>query len=671
MDTPQAFPYLSAFQRNLGWLTEWEQLALREKTVAIAGMGGVGGVYLLTLARLGIGGFRIADPDRFELANFNRQAGATLANIGRPKAEAMAEMAREINPELRIACYGAGIRPENLDSFLDGADLFIDGFDFFEMEMRRRTFARCAELRIPAITAAPIGMGVGFLAFAPDGMGFERYFRLEGQPLPEQYLRFLMGVAPRGLHRRYLVDPGRVDIAGRKGPSTAAACQLCAGVTATAVVQVLLGRGALRPAPVHHHFDAYLGRLVQTRLRWGNAGPVQRLKLAVARRFYAEAARSGRTAPSVASPRTPIEEILTLARWAPSGDNAQPWRFEVIDESSVAVRLHPGSAGDVYDYRGGEPTLLSLGAMLETMRIAATGWSRRMEWRLVSEAPFRVLVRFERSDDLRPDPMLAMITLRRVDRRPFRLRPLAAAARRDLEASLGGRLRLRWHATPLERWRFGRLNAAATGIRLRSPECFEVHRRVIDWQNDQSPAGIPARAIGLSAPTRRLMAWAMRDPARWRMMNRLGAPLSAAVELDLVPALRSAAFFTLAWPERRAREGGTASLLAAGAAVQSLWLTAARLGLGFQPTLSPLIFTWYGQERIPFSADPAVMRRAERLARQTQQVLGAPPEDFVFMGRLGYRLDSSVVRSGRLPLADLLVGDGAAVPAPARAEAVD
>ncbi len=39
-------------------------------------MGGVGGVHLMTLARLGIGKFTIADPDTFELANFNRQYGA-------------------------------------------------------------------------------------------------------------------------------------------------------------------------------------------------------------------------------------------------------------------------------------------------------------------------------------------------------------------------------------------------------------------------------------------------------------------------------------------------------------------------------------------------------------------------------------------------------------------
>ncbi len=285
-DVTGSFPYDLAFARNLGWLTEWEQQALRAKRVAIAGLGGVGGLHLLTLARFGVGAFTVADLDRFEVANFNRQFGATMDTVGRSKAEVLEEMARDINPELHIRRFDTGVSPESLDAFLDGADLFVDGLDFFVLDIRRRVFARCAERRIPALTAAPIGMGVGFLAFVPGGMSFEQYFRLDGQPEAEQFMRFLLGLAPRGLHRRYLVDPTRVDLAGRRGPSTVAGCELCAGVAGAAAVKLLLGRGGLRPAPFHHQFDAYRGRLAVTRLGAGNAGPVQRLKLAVARRVF-------------------------------------------------------------------------------------------------------------------------------------------------------------------------------------------------------------------------------------------------------------------------------------------------------------------------------------------------------------------------------------------------
>ncbi len=183
----EVFPYDLAFDRNLGLLTDWEQLALRAKRVAIAGLGGVGGSDLLTLARLGIGAFTIADFDRFEFVNFNRQIGAAVQTVGHAKTAVLEEMARAINPELRIRRLDGGVTTAAIDDFLSGADLFVDGFDFFELGVRRQVFARCAEMGIPAITAAPIGMGVGFIAFLPNSMSFERYFRLDGRSEPEQY----------------------------------------------------------------------------------------------------------------------------------------------------------------------------------------------------------------------------------------------------------------------------------------------------------------------------------------------------------------------------------------------------------------------------------------------------------------------------------------------------
>lgn len=246
------FSYEEAFSRNLGWLTQWEQQALRFKRVAIAGMGGVGGFHLLTLARFGIGCFNIADCDKFELVNFNRQVGATLASIGRPKVEVMAEMARDINPELRIACFESGLTEANLDEFLAGMDLCIDGLDFFVLDIRRQLNARCRELGVPVINAAPLGMGTAFLIFAPGGMSFEDWFRLDGLSEEQQYISYLVGMAPSALHRGYLVDPSRVDLRGHRGPSTVAGCELCASVASVEAIKIMLGRGPVRAVPYYH-----------------------------------------------------------------------------------------------------------------------------------------------------------------------------------------------------------------------------------------------------------------------------------------------------------------------------------------------------------------------------------------------------------------------------------
>lgn len=278
------FDYATAFSRNIGWITESQQQALRGKRVAIAGMGGVGGFHLLTLARLGVGKFCIADLDDFELANFNRQAGAGMATLGHPKVEVLAEMARDINPGMDIRVFPQGVAAENLAEFFADADLYVDGLDFFAFEAREQVFAYCATHRIPAVTVAPLGMSAALLNFLPGGMSFEAYFGLAGRPPLEKAVRFLVGLAPALLHRSYLADRSRVDLKAGKGPSTVMACQLCAGVAATEALKILLGRGKVWAAPHGIQFDAYRNKLAHTWRPGGNRNPINRLAIALARR---------------------------------------------------------------------------------------------------------------------------------------------------------------------------------------------------------------------------------------------------------------------------------------------------------------------------------------------------------------------------------------------------
>lgn len=280
----QPFNYDEAFSRNIGWLTRQEQDLLRHKRVAIAGLGGVGGVHLLTLCRLGIGKFHLADFDTFDLANFNRQAGATVSTLGQNKLDVMFRQARDINPELEIKGFSEGVTADNLGAFLDGVDLYLDGLDFFAFEARQKVFSMCAAKGIPAVTAAPLGMGVAVLNFLPGGMNFDDYFRLNDGAAAEKPVRFLMGLAPARLQMGYLADPNMVDLANRKGPSTIMACQLCAGAASTEALKILLGRGPVRTAPRGYHFDAYRNKLALTWRPRGNRNPLQRLFIALAKR---------------------------------------------------------------------------------------------------------------------------------------------------------------------------------------------------------------------------------------------------------------------------------------------------------------------------------------------------------------------------------------------------
>ncbi len=279
------FDYNEAFSRNIGWVTEDEQTVLQSKRIAIAGMGGVGGSHLLTLTRLGIGKFNIADFDTFELANFNRQAGASIPTISQEKSATMKNLAQAINPELDIKRFEHGVTVDNLDNFLDGVDLYIDGLDFFVLDIRQKVFARCDELGIPAITAAPLGMGTALLTFLPGKMSFEQYFRLQGHDPMEQQIRFLVGLSPSFLHQPYLVDKSRVNFVDQKGPSTPMACELCAGATATEALKILLGRGKVQCAPWGYQFDAFRNKFKKTWRPGGNENIIQKIAIYIARKM--------------------------------------------------------------------------------------------------------------------------------------------------------------------------------------------------------------------------------------------------------------------------------------------------------------------------------------------------------------------------------------------------
>ena len=649
------FRYEEAFSRNVGWVSEAEQQLLRHKRVAIAGLGGVGGSHLLTLARLGIGAFHIADHDHFELANFNRQAGASLSAIGRPKVEVLREMALDINPELDIRSFDEGVTAANLHDFLDGVDLYLDGLDFFAVEARRMLFAACAEHEIPAVTAAPLGMGTAVLNFLPGGMSFETYFRLEGREEDEQLLRFLLGLAPAGLHRAYLVEPSTVDLAAHRGPSTPMACELCAGVAGVQVLKILLRRGGVLAAPWGLQFDAYRNRMRRTWRPGGNANPLQRLALIVARhqlRAFREMGvqSSGTgTMPGASLP----ERVLELARWAPSGDNTQPWRFEIQGEDRILVQGRDTREDCIYD-RQGHASQLSLGMLLETMDIAASGEGRSaVAVRRADTAEERPVfdVRLEEAPLREASPLLPCIRLRTVQRKPFSRRPLRAREKERLAASLPDGYEVLW-LEGRQRLEMARLLALNGKLRLTLPEAFPTHASVIEWKARTSETRIPDEAVGLDPVALRLMRWAMQSRERVAFLNRyLAGTLLPRLELDFLPALGCAGHFVILAPQA---PEGIDDYVAAGRAVQRFWLTATHLGLLVQPEMTPLIFSEYLRNGVEFTGHRPSRELAARVVSRLGRLLG---EDrlgrALFMGRIGEGR-MPVARSLRLPLGRLI-----------------
>jgi nitroreductase len=350
-----------------------------------------------------------------------------------------------------------------------------------------------------------------------------------------------------------------------------------------------------------------------------------------------------------------LERILDAARWAPSGDNAQPWSFEIKGENDVMVSIHR-ERGNVYEYRDGEPTVISAGTLLENIAIAAPAFGRAASWTYTGSdaGAHRIAVHLAPGPTAR-DPLLAEIPKRSVDRRPYRMRPLPSEVRAVLSEAAGPDMAVEWHESLTARRRIASLTNQATDIRLRIPEAYDVHRRIVDWDRLESPTGIPARALGLDAMTLKIMRWSMAEWKRTDFGNRMGSTVFAGLQMDVLPGICSAAYFAFR-PRAGVARGAEriAQLLRAGQSVQRLWLTASQLGLAMQPCQAVLAFTHYGAAGEAFTNRARERASAERLARNAEKIL-ARPEELVFLARIGFagaRVQRS--RSTRKELASLI-----------------
>jgi nitroreductase len=351
---------------------------------------------------------------------------------------------------------------------------------------------------------------------------------------------------------------------------------------------------------------------------------------------------------------TPIEEILDLARWAPSGDNSQPWRFEIVAADHVVVHAFDTRRHCVYDLEG-RASQLAVGALLETIRIAATLHGATVRIVRRADAPEEqplIDVWLERVAGVSADPLAAFIRDRSVQRKPFSTAPLASDARRRLEDAVGPGFRVVWFEGWSQRLRMAWLATRSAKIRLTTPEAYAVHRDIIEWGARYSEDKVPDQALGADPLTVRSMRWALTSWPRVRTMNRyFGGTLLPRLQLDFLPGLRCAAHFALLADEPATDVDG---YLAAGAAVQRFWLACTALGLQLQPQYTPLVFADYARRQVPFTRVVAARERATAVAQLLDRRLGptAAPRA-VFLGRVG-RGTAPHARSLRLPLDRLL-----------------
>lgn len=334
--------------------------------------------------------------------------------------------------------------------------------------------------------------------------------------------------------------------------------------------------------------------------------------------------------------RDTITHILDLARWAPSGDNTQPWRFEIVNDQVIRVHGHDTRDHILYDYDG-HPSHIAHGALLETIRIAATGFGVSARWTLPSEGEHRhpvYNVHLAQDPTIAREPLFDCIETRTVQRRPMKTTPLTSTQRQVLVDAVGKSFTIQLFESWAERRQVAALLWHSAKIRLTCPEAYPVHKEIIEWGARYSKDRIPEQAVGVDPGTARLMQWVMQSWARVEFFNRyLLGTVAPRIQLDWLPGLFCAAH-VLIQAKRPPTE--LVDWVQLGVTVQRVWLTATQQGLHLQPQMTPVIFRWYARAGRGFSKTPVLFEQALEVSDRFERLAGVTPEaQFGFFARVG------------------------------------
>lgn len=119
-------------QMILPQVGEKGQKKLKQAKVFVAGAGGLGSPALMYLAAAGVGTIGIADGDKVEITNLQRQCIHDTASVGETKIQSAKSKLERLNPNVDIRIYNEFLTPENIESIIDDYDFVIDGVDNFE-----------------------------------------------------------------------------------------------------------------------------------------------------------------------------------------------------------------------------------------------------------------------------------------------------------------------------------------------------------------------------------------------------------------------------------------------------------------------------------------------------------------------------------------------------------
>lgn len=205
------------YLRNLGTVGLDGQARLLRTTVAVVGLGGLGGYVTEALARVGVGHLVVIDGDVFEEHNLNRQILSRESLLGQPKAEVARRRVDAINKAVEVTAHVEMLSAENLPRLLEGAEVVVDALDNLPLRLVLQEGAQ--SLGLPLVHGSIAGFLGQVMTIFPGDAGLRGLYG-DLADLPEHGLETELGTPPAT-------------------PMAVAAWE------AQEVVKILLGRGAV------------------------------------------------------------------------------------------------------------------------------------------------------------------------------------------------------------------------------------------------------------------------------------------------------------------------------------------------------------------------------------------------------------------------------------------
>lgn len=155
---------MERFSRSMLVLPENSINTLKNKKVAIFGIGGVGSFTLETLARTGIENFVIVDNDTVSISNINRQIIATTSTIDKYKVDVAKDRLFDINPNINVQTYNTFVTKDNINDFnYREFDYIVDAIDTISSKIL--LIEKAKEFNIPIISSMGTGNKLDPLKF--------------------------------------------------------------------------------------------------------------------------------------------------------------------------------------------------------------------------------------------------------------------------------------------------------------------------------------------------------------------------------------------------------------------------------------------------------------------------------------------------------------------------